>query len=239
MKTPVLMTLMMLSSAVAAPLTLNLNLTVGPAPLKIGDTLSTPSGIPLTLGTVKLYVSEVALIQQDGSFLPIPGVRLLDFQNGQSQVKVLDADVPTGNYKGIRFSVGVPKELNHLDPTFQKAPLGVDSGMVWAWNPGYVFLKIEGKANLGLEQKSIALHLGTDSNLIPVNLFDLMMNKTNLAVPDAGLQVNVNLDVAKAFQQGVGGEVYDFKQDKYQQAHMGAVSTQGFLNLLGAFTLKP
>ena len=42
----------------------------------------------------------------------------------------------------IRFSLGVPFALNHLNPLLQESPLN-DSSMFWVWQTGHKFLRLE------------------------------------------------------------------------------------------------
>lgn len=43
---------------------------------------------------------------------------------------------------GVRFTLGVPFDLNHGDPTLAPSPLNITS-MFWVWKAGYRFLKID------------------------------------------------------------------------------------------------
>lgn len=58
----------------------------------------------------------------------------------------LKGTVPPGNYQYLEFSLGVPFELNHMNPLEAEPPLDVSS-MFWVWQTGYKFLRydIEGQ----------------------------------------------------------------------------------------------
>ncbi|GEM44586.1 MbnP family protein [Deinococcus cellulosilyticus] len=227
-------------TAHAAPLSLQLTLNVGKEPLEFTKTYQNAAGNEYTFDQVKFYLSEVALVKADGSELPLDGLRLLDFNRstGTQNIEIFRAEVPADTYKGLRFSIGVPRALNHTDPTLQDAPLGVDSGMAWAWNPGYVFFKLEGKFLKGGAQQPFSLHLGTDPYKLQYNLADVQMQKIQLNVPEAGSVVKLKLDVSQVFKAGLNGEQYDFSQARYQMVHSGPVFGAAYLNLLGAITLE-
>jgi uncharacterized repeat protein (TIGR04052 family) len=50
--------------------------------------------------------------------------------------------VPAGTYRGLRFTLGVPFDLNHADATIAPSPLNLTS-LFWNWQAGYKFLRID------------------------------------------------------------------------------------------------
>ena len=56
----------------------------------------------------------------------------------------------------IRFSIGVPFELNHLNPLTQPSPIN-DSSMFWGWRGGHKFMRIE----LASQYDDWLFHLGS------------------------------------------------------------------------------
>lgn len=84
------------------------------------------------------------------------------------------ASVPEGEYRGIRFSIGVPKLVNHADPA-QYAPahpLNPNNNQLhWNWAGGYIFLAIEGRYyTQDKSLKGYVYHLAEDRNLSRVQL---------------------------------------------------------------------
>ncbi|MFC6617428.1 MbnP family protein [Deinococcus radiophilus] len=136
---------------------------------------------------------------------------------------------------GLRFDVGVPRELNHLDATTAKAPLSIEEGMYWAWNSGYIFFSLHGDVG----GTKVANHIGGDNHRVTVNLADLQKPGTALTVGTDGLNVPLNLDLQKLYAAGTGGEAWDFSKPQYQQVHFGAVADQFFANAAGAFSRAP
>lgn len=121
----------------------------------IGTTQST-----ITPNDYRLYVSDIKLLKSDGSSTALTltqdgkwqhqGVALLDFENGVGPCRNGTAqtnDVVTGTlaqatYSGVEFTIGVPFELNHGDPTTASSPLN-STAMFWNWQGGYKFIKFD------------------------------------------------------------------------------------------------
>ncbi|EPG74641.1 AZL_007920/MXAN_0976 family protein [Leptospira fainei serovar Hurstbridge str. BUT 6] len=125
----------------------------------IGPTYHIAEIMPISLKDLRLYVSNLTLIEADGSETkPVftadgkwqnSSVALLDFENlsgdctGTSDTNSLvKITIPNKLYKGIRFEVGVPEEFNHQNPALANSPLNV-SGLAWGWAMGYRFLIAE------------------------------------------------------------------------------------------------
>lgn len=59
-------------------------------------------------------------------------------------------------WQKVKFTLGVPFELNHNNPIFQKSPLNVPS-MFWVWRTGHKFLRLEMES----EKDNWLFHLGS------------------------------------------------------------------------------
>ncbi len=120
----------------------------------------------ITPSDLRLFVHDVRLIGEHGEEIPVQlqsdslwqseGVALLDFENGSGPCSNGNADMrdvvlgtaPAGDYRGVRFAVGVPFSLNHLDLTTQPSPLSL-ARMFWAWNSGHKFLRVDMTTEVG------------------------------------------------------------------------------------------
>jgi hypothetical protein len=89
---------------------------------------------------LRLFVHAVELIKEDGAKVPVSliprepwqsdSLALLDFEDksgrcseGTAEMNTaITGTVPAGAYKGVRFVVGVPDDLNHKDPTKVSEP---------------------------------------------------------------------------------------------------------------------
>ena len=139
----------------------------GDAPLLLGRKYLDAGGDSVSFTTIKLYVSEMALVDSTGAELPMPGIALVDFGADGVAAKgyaTVTTRAKAGTYRGIRFSIGVPSADNHRDAATQALPLGPNSGMYWGWNPGYIFHMIEGKADSASTTVDFAYHIGEDNH---------------------------------------------------------------------------
>lgn len=112
-----------------------------------------------------------------------------------------------GNYSefnSIAADVGVGPAENHEDPSAreQDDPLFIlNSGeMHWGWNPGYIFIMLEGKADTTVNQTGNDLmnffyHIGEDTLLQHVSITDLNWQKESKSLYSTTLK----LDLYKVF----------------------------------------
>jgi uncharacterized repeat protein (TIGR04052 family) len=115
---------------------------------------------------LRLFVHALELIAEDGALVPVQlnprapwqseTLALLDFEDNTGRCvdgtaetnTAITGTVPPGSYKGIRFMVGVPEDLNHKDPSAASEPLKSAAGLSTTGVDGYRFAK------LGLTQLS-------------------------------------------------------------------------------------
>lgn len=119
---------------------------------------------------LRVFVSEIQAIRSDGQQVAlrlvqdqtwqVEQVALLDFENGQGPCSngtsavntTVRGDLPAGEYRGLRFTIGIPFGLNHADPTIAPAPLNT-TAMFWNWQGGYKFIRFD--------TPGFPLHLGS------------------------------------------------------------------------------
>lgn len=155
--------------------TLSFDAQVAGAPFVCGQeyaNLGTQSST-LSANDLRLYISEVQLLDASGAATSVTltqddkwqyeSLALLDFEDGcggsgnSDMRKTIEGTVPAGDYVGLRFTLGVPFELNHADAAVAPSPLNLTS-MFWNWNGGYKFLRMDGAAR-GIP--GWRLHLGS------------------------------------------------------------------------------
>lgn len=133
------------------------------------------SAATITPSDFAFYVHDVKLLTASGSEVPVTldqdgayqngNIALLDFEDGTAACSNGNAavhssvtgTVPEGKYTGVKFTVGVPFDRNHLDLATQPSPLSL-TRMFWAWNSGHKFVRFEAKT---AEGKSWVMHLGS------------------------------------------------------------------------------
>ncbi len=99
-------------------------------------------GQPFTITKFKYYVGNIHLKKTNGTDVVFNDYYLVD--EDESPSKKIDLDIPTGEYSGIEFIIGV--DSLHNCSGAQSGALDPVNAMFWAWNTGYIFLKLEGKS---------------------------------------------------------------------------------------------
>jgi uncharacterized repeat protein (TIGR04052 family) len=201
----------------------------------IGTTRST-----MTPTDFRMFVSQVHLMTAEGKAVPVEltqdktwqleGVALLDFENGQGPCgngtppmnTVVRGKAPAGQYTGVKFTVGVPFDRNHGDPTVAPAPLS-STAMFWTWQAGYKFIKFDAStsgrpehaaqsaAHGSASASGYSVHLGStlcaspsrtqaptacqNPNRIDVTLTDFDLKKNQVVVDMGRVLVRSNVDV--------------------------------------------
>ena len=129
------------------------------------DTQLTGIGSPSTNASVKefrFYVHDVSLLDNDGNAYSLElkenawnhqNLALLDFMNKDTSCsgslketnKSVNGTVsvsPSTELVTLRFTLGVPSDLNHLDRATAPAPLDQTS-LHWNWQNGYKFARFD------------------------------------------------------------------------------------------------
>ena len=124
-------------------------------------------------GLLSFYLSDPHLITSNGGEIPIQLDAETSWQSqrtalislaekcgpsrgtgGNSRLK---GTVPSGDYQYLEFSLGVPFELNHVNPLEAEAPLDVPS-MFWVWQTGYKFLRYDVEGQWSFHLGSTGCH---------------------------------------------------------------------------------
>ncbi|MEQ1642182.1 MAG: MbnP family copper-binding protein [Pyrinomonadaceae bacterium] len=160
------------------PVAINFQGVVGDKAFSCGEAFENigTTGSRITVSDFRFFVHDVVLVEKNGKEAPVKltndgrfqtnKVALLDFENGDGTCKngtpemntAIRGEVPKGRYVGLKFRIGVPGELNHLDPTKQPSPLNI-TRMMWSWQSGYKFVRIDTKT--AGRPNGYVLHLGS------------------------------------------------------------------------------
>lgn len=148
---------------------------------------TTDAGRMISLSIGQLYISEIQLEKLDGTFYDVSNQKLLKTLATETY---LVGDVPAGNYKSIRFKVGLPSSTNALDPTSSGDSLILNRSEMWfsgsAQPDGYVFLNAQGtidtSADMSGKMCPFVYKIGTDANYkqvqMPVQNFTIIPNQS-------------------------------------------------------------
>ena len=177
------------------------------------------------LTDLRFYVSNIELAGLDGNAQPLvldsqlqwqqQDLALIDLESGRGSCgngtaetyAYLVGSVPPGDYRGLRFTVGVPFERNHANPLTAEQPLD-DPAMHWHWRSGYKFLR----AGIRTETDGFWIHVGSAGcegtvrnisgckfpNRVTVELADFVPRENTIAVDLHALMAGTDLEDGEA-----------------------------------------
>jgi cytochrome c peroxidase len=193
----------------------------------------TSAGESFSITRVSGLVSDFALQRDDGSWLELSNsVAWLDLEQNRQSIRL--ANLAPGEYRSVRFSIGVNTNLNHTDIARIPAgdPLNPNvNGLHWSWQGGYIFLALEGLwRNADGKLDGWAYHLARDPNCTRVTLAAALAltNETRLEV-DFDLATLLNAPRPLSFGR-VGSSTHSRDGDPISAALVG--------NLPGAFRVR-
>jgi hypothetical protein len=143
----------------------------------------------------KYYIGEIQLVKSDGVLIEFPEYHLVNEEEELS--KQVSLIVPAGSYSGINFMIGVDS-LDNCSGA-QAGALDPVNAMFWAWNSGYIFLKLEGKSPASTSPGGIfEFHIG--GYKAPANCIRTVTLKFKVPVHSGRGEVHIKADVAELFK---------------------------------------
>lgn len=136
-------------------------------------------GRKISVSIAQLYISNIQLVKADGSIFDISGLNIAVTKQIENYML---GSVPAGNYKSIRFNVGLSSATNGLLPEPNDSTLYKPN--MWFGNTvqpwmGYVFVNLQGKidttnaANGTLAQmQPFSYRIGTSTHLKSISMPD-------------------------------------------------------------------
>lgn len=119
----------------------NLQLNTGSYKTVAGDTFS--------VSLLQYFISNISLKTISGKeyIVPQDSAYFLIKENDAAS-RFARLQIPTGDYESLSFVIGVDSLRSTMDIGSRKGVLdpsgGMDDGMYWGWNSGYIFFKMEG-----------------------------------------------------------------------------------------------
>jgi cytochrome c peroxidase len=140
---------------------------------------------------VSYLVSGFALQRTDGSWLDLTNeFAWFDLEKSRSTHWI--RSIPAGEYRALRFHVGLDEARNHSDPAQYAAdhPLNPNlNNLHWNWQGGYIFLAVEGMwRNASGSLDGWSYHFARDTNRTLITIAT-PLNLTN----DIGLELGFDL----------------------------------------------
>ncbi len=164
-----------------------------------GDTITLPGGRKMTVSTSQLYISNIKLIKTDGGIVDGPSTIVL-MKQGIEDYDL--GDVPSGNYKSVRFDIGLSDVVNASTPV-STDPILFQPSMWYgatAQPDGFVFLNFQGTIDTTSTPYSNTLipfqyKIGTNEHRVTVTMPDLSYQ----VLPDQLTVLHIQADYAKIF----------------------------------------
>ena len=149
--------------------TLNLEFTsrsAGSSPVTNQVVDGGPNG-KLTLSRLDFLMSGLALQRLDGTWLESRDDWTASINIGKRRLSALTDGVQDGDYKAIRFRVGVSPQTDLVDPAIYPPdhPLHPDvCGLHWSWQGGYIYMAVEGRSSGAGGASGFSFHLARQGN---------------------------------------------------------------------------
>jgi hypothetical protein len=150
---------------------------------------------------IKYIISNVVLTKKDGTILTYSKAQsyfIVDEATAASQVISL-LNIPAGDYKAVKFGIGVDKAQWELGATGQGDFLATaqTAGMMWSWAAGYKFINFEGNYTTATNttEAQFKVHTGKTSvnSVENYNYTDVTLNFPNNALVRTNITPQVHL----------------------------------------------
>lgn len=189
-------------------LTLDISHVVGASPLKLDSTSYKNSlNQTFTVSKFKYYIGQIQLKEKGGKVVQSKNYFLINEDDEDSKHLIFEK-VPFGEYTSISFLLGVDS-LSNCNGA-QSGALDPVNAMFWAWNTGYIFLKLEGNSIASpLPAHMFEYHIGGYKN--PANCVrTIQLPLTGVLIDEkaAAASVSLNADLLKIFSSN---STVDFK----------------------------
>lgn len=167
--------------------------------LLLDATYTTAEGYLVQFTDIKFYLEDVR-----NSSNVLSDAMLFDYRARGKELFNGEADA--SKFNSISGNLGVDSVLNHSDPSsFPSSSwlnIAKSNDMHWDWNPGYIFVKVEGRVDTipdatELFDHSLVFHCGLDANLQTIQFDNLSWVKTG----DVAHRTMLNIDMG-TFLQG-------------------------------------
>lgn len=135
--------------------------------LVLNQTYTTDQGFSVQFTKLAFIATN---LNNDGNELIASAV----YNYEEDGTKWIEAEADYAQFSKLEMFVGVPSIINHQDPAAvpNTDPLNILNvgAMHWGWNPGYIFVQVEGKADTtaaqtGVFDQNFVYHVGKDLNL--------------------------------------------------------------------------
>lgn len=149
----------------------------------------TLTGYNYNITTLNYYLSKICLIKADSSLLLLKEYQYVDALSAGTN-QFLIKNIPAGNYIGLKFNIGLDS-LQNISDTLPATTENINMQWPQLMGGGYHFLKLEGNYKDSTGTYGYAMHLGTNSCLVPVKTLKPITILTNTTT-SIQLKMNIN-----------------------------------------------
>lgn len=172
----------------------------------------TTNGVTYNFTKFRYWLSNVVLVSNTGKEVKVSGSYYLMEETGEIKLTGVNNDlpttiypatkrenvvlkeIPTGDYKSIKFSIGVDQKYND-NMSLQSGELSQLNGMTnvsWMWLTSYIFTSASGKVSDGTTTKNMLLETGLNANYKTIAL-DLPKSLNISASKSTSIVINADL----------------------------------------------
>ena len=169
----------------------------------MGAPYTTSKGETIKVDNIKYIVSNIVLIKDDGSTFTYPKNKSYFIIKEQTPAlfTIELTDVPAGNYKTIKFGIGVDQEQFNLGAAGQGDFLAQaqGEGMMWSWSAGYKFLAFEGDFTSATVTDATSFKVHNGKTGTHYNYTEVSLNMPDKALVRQSItpQIHVMADLSK------------------------------------------
>jgi hypothetical protein len=204
--------------------------------LELDSTITLSSGFKMQVTDIKCYFYG---LQHNGKQLI--QAALFDYRDRGFQVFKTSANYL--DFSGLSGLLGVDTAVNHDDPAAfpNSSPLNIANAgeMHWGWNPGYIFIKFEARADTIPDGNDVfnhylVYHIGTDTYLSNLSFPNMNWQMVSTKLHRAQLRLQVDqlfdnvsapIDIRSEYMSHSGSGV-EALTEKFRSNFVEALSAQ-------------
>jgi len=204
----------------------------GEEPMQLKKEFENTHGEKVSFSLFNYFISNIQFTRKDGSKYVVPqdsSYFLIKESDPNSQDITLA--VPKGKYKSLSFTIGIDSLRSTQGPDKRQGVLDVGAdarGMYWAWNSGYIFLKMEGKSPASPDslRNNFYYHIGgyggfDQKTLNNIRTKSFEFRKPLTATPKAITVATIRVNTKQFFEGPI-----PLKVGEHPSVMWGPVSTQ-------------
>jgi hypothetical protein len=178
-------------------------------------TYTNAAGEDFNVSMFQYFISNISLRRADGSeYVVNQDSSYFLIRESDASTRFARVKVPEGDYRQLSFILGVDSLRSTMDITKRTGVLdpsgGMEDGMYWGWNSGYIFVKFEGISPSApvdpSGQRKFRYHIGgfggySAPTINNIKKITIDLSASGIARPRAGRNANIHLmvDLLKIF----------------------------------------